>query len=328
MGLHYDIFPDNLSLGSRGGPGYLTSAHETRAGEDSAVSHWPQAKRRYNAKFALITHADVADLLKFYIARDGIANHFPFKDWSDYATTASGTLHNPGDGTTSTTDVTIGVGDGSTTQFQLIKTYVSGSEFRNRTIRLPKTGTVKIAVSGVTKTLGTDFTVDNTTGFVTFAVAPAIAAIVTAGFEFYVPVKFDKAVDQVLQAQFEEFNAESLPDVPLKEVNNDVATSEEVPMGGGIAQTLSTNTQYDYSMGVCVPLIPLVNNVQFYFPPIADLDEGGPHLWVKNEHGSNNVVLYSAPGGTAMATLAATKWAAGFVLNDSGTKRWVLFGNP
>jgi uncharacterized protein (TIGR02217 family) len=49
-------------------------------------------------------------------------------------------------------------------------------------------GSVVVAVGGV---VAPGFEIDNATGTVTFAEAPADEAVVTAGFEFDTPVRFD-----------------------------------------------------------------------------------------------------------------------------------------
>ena len=50
-------------------------------------------------------------------------------------------------------------------------------------------GTVLLARGGVATTSG--WTIDSTTGIITFAAAPGAGVSVTAGFEFDVPVRFD-----------------------------------------------------------------------------------------------------------------------------------------
>ena len=54
-----------------------------------------------------------------------------------------------------------------------------------------------------------------TTGIVTFAVAPAVGAAVTAGFVFDVPVRFD--TDR-LDVELSSFDAADAPNIPLIEV--------------------------------------------------------------------------------------------------------------
>ena len=58
-----------------------------------------------------------------------------------------------------------------------------------RTITKPVTGTMKVYLDGVEQLSG--WSVDTTTGLVTFSAPPAVGVEVTADFEFDVPVRFD-----------------------------------------------------------------------------------------------------------------------------------------
>ncbi|HUD53510.1 DUF2460 domain-containing protein, partial [Parvibaculum sp.] len=114
----------------------------------------------------------------------------------------------------SPTDQAIGTGDGTARVFQLAKAYGSGGIVYMRTIRKPVAGTVRVAVGGVER-MEAEFTVDATTGAVSFVAAPVAGAEITAGFEFDVPVRFDTDFLEINLAAFE---AGSLPSVPVIEV--------------------------------------------------------------------------------------------------------------
>jgi len=58
-----------------------------------------------------------------------------------------------------------------------------------RTVTKPVVGTVKVYLDGIAQISG--WSVDTTTGLVTFVTAPALGIEVTADFEFDVPVRFD-----------------------------------------------------------------------------------------------------------------------------------------
>jgi uncharacterized protein (TIGR02217 family) len=90
--------------------------------------------------------------------------------------------------TISATDQALGVGDGDKTAFQLVKRYADSEAFRDRVIVKPVEGAVLAAADGV---LTTAFEVDWGTGVVTFDAPPDDGAILTAGFEFDTPVRFD-----------------------------------------------------------------------------------------------------------------------------------------
>ncbi len=70
---------------------------------------------------------------------------------------------------------------------------------------------MRVAVDGVE----TAVTTDTTTGLVSFASAPAAGAVLTAGFEFDTPVRFD--TDQ-LAINLASFNAGEIPSIPIVEV--------------------------------------------------------------------------------------------------------------
>jgi uncharacterized protein (TIGR02217 family) len=60
-----------------------------------------------------------------------------------------------------------------------------------------------------------DFSLDTTTGLVTFVDAPASGARITAGFRFDTPVRFDT---DYLEIDLAAFEAGDIPKIPLVEV--------------------------------------------------------------------------------------------------------------
>ena len=113
----------------------------------------------------------------------------------------------------SDTDQLIGTGDNSEVDFQLIKKYTSGGFSYTRTINKPISGTTIISLDDVSQASG--WSVDTTTGIVTFDVAPGSSVLVKAGFEFVVPVRF--ATDEIT-INLEAFNHGSFEDIILLEV--------------------------------------------------------------------------------------------------------------
>jgi uncharacterized protein (TIGR02217 family) len=111
------------------------------------------------------------------------------------------------------TDQQLGTGTGSLTTFALVKRYVSGAITHIRPITKPVAGTVLIALNGVNQATG--WSVNTTTGIVTFTAAPANGVLVTAGFAFDVPVRFDT---DVLTGTFDSPLYQSFNDLPIVEV--------------------------------------------------------------------------------------------------------------
>lgn len=179
-------FPPGISYGSSGGPEFNTTINTTKAGFETRQVNWTAARRKYNATYGIRNQADFDAVLALFHAVNGRATGFRFKDWSDFK--SSGVSVAVG-----AADQTIGTGTGALATFQLVKKYTVLAQTFSRTIKKPVAGTVRISVDGVEKTITTQFTVDTTTGVVTFTAGniPANGLLVKAGFEFDVPVRFD-----------------------------------------------------------------------------------------------------------------------------------------
>jgi uncharacterized protein (TIGR02217 family) len=198
--------PLRVNFGSQGGPAFSTEVIVIDGGFERRNQNWSQARRNYDARAGVRSAADAAMLLNFFHARAGRARGFRLKDWSDYSSASDGTS------APFWSDQNIGIGDGSTVNFQLVKNYTSGAVTHTRTIVKPISGSVSVGVNGVQ--LGSGFSVNLTTGLVTFATAPASGQSITAGFQFDVPVRFD--TDQL--ALRTENYATYKADIPIVEV--------------------------------------------------------------------------------------------------------------
>ena len=206
MAFHEVRFPDNISRGARGGPERRTQIVELASGDEGRNASWANSRRRYDAAYGIRRADDLAAVVAFFEARNGRLYGFRWKDWADFKSCLPS-------GTPAATDQVIGTGDGAMTAFQLVKSYVSGAQTWTRTITKPVAGTVRVAIDGVEQTSG--WSVDTTTGIVSFATAPAAGATITAGFEFDVPVRFDTdTLDVTLDIE----RLGSITSIPLIEV--------------------------------------------------------------------------------------------------------------
>ncbi len=120
---------------------------------------------------------EVSYLKEFHTARLGKKQGFRFKDWSDYK--AENQL--------------IGIGDGETTQWQLSKAYKAGNATTYRPIQKPVVGTVDIFVDGVNVGVDPDhiWVVDHETGVISNEAPLLNGTVLSANFEFDVPVWFE-----------------------------------------------------------------------------------------------------------------------------------------
>ena len=208
MSFHEVRFPTAISFGSTGGVERRTEVISLVNGFEHRNTPWQQSRRRYDAGLGVQSLDDLESVLSFFEARRGMLNGFRWKDWLDHKSCAPSATPGP-------LAQAIGIGDGTTTAFTLAKTYAPGSHEFRRDITKPVAGTVRVAVAGVEQAEGPDFSVDTTTGVVTFVTAPAAGAAVTAGFEFDVPVRFGTDVIEVNVAAFE---AGEIPRIPAVEV--------------------------------------------------------------------------------------------------------------
>lgn len=175
-------FPEDISFGSSGGPQYRTAKTIVHSGHEQRNILWAYPLHRYNAAYGVNNKSQLDALIEFFHAVAGMGHGFRFKDWHDYKSCIS-------TGTLAFTDQVIGTGDGAETEFQLKKTYTKGALSRVRLITKPVSATTVIGINGVQQMSG--WTVDTTTGVVTFSSPPGNTLPVTAGFEFDVPCRFD-----------------------------------------------------------------------------------------------------------------------------------------
>jgi uncharacterized protein (TIGR02217 family) len=166
------VMDERMALGFKGGPTFSTDKLVMVNGQERRLQNRSVAIHNYVWSFRNTTLALEASLKAFWFDRRGDFKAWLLKDWSDY----SGTLQ------------VIGAGTGALTTFQIIKTYSAASNPYQRTIRHIKAGTLSVYVDGVLVPSG--YTVSGT-GLVTFSVAPASGKIVTASYDFYVPVRFE-----------------------------------------------------------------------------------------------------------------------------------------
>ncbi|GGB56805.1 DUF2460 domain-containing protein [Henriciella pelagia] len=199
---HEVRFPLALGRGASGGPGWSTEIVALSSGGEVRNARWQAARRRWDVASAVSSVSDLSLLADFFSARRGRLHGFRFHDMLDHASSGYGAGIEP-------TDQVLGTGDGEQVSFQLIKSYGAVS----RTITKPVEGTVIVALDGVAQPDG--WSVDTTTGLVTFEEPPESGVEVTAGFEFDCAVRFDT---DFLDITVETIGAGRAVSVPLVEI--------------------------------------------------------------------------------------------------------------
>ncbi len=210
MAFHEVRFPTDISRGAVGGPERRTEVVVLGSGHEERNSRWADSRRSYNAGYGIKALDDLYAVISFFEERRGRLYGFRWRDHSDWKSC-------PPSQVPAATDQLIGTGDGATAIFQLTKTYGSAHAPWRRDVKKPVAGSVIVAVDGVIQTEGVAFTVDSTSGLVTFQPGriPQPGSQVTAGFLFDVPVRFDT---DKLEINLQGFRHGAIPSIPIVEI--------------------------------------------------------------------------------------------------------------
>ena len=320
---HEVLFPRLEEWGHEGGPGFQTGVGEADSGHVTAVSRRSKAKRKFFARFDAKDEVESSMVLDFYYCRNGRGCSFNYEDPRDHTTNPSPQKIQEGIEIIDFDDQVLGVGDGVTTQFQLIKRYQDSGGFSYvRALTKIKEDTTRIGVAGVEKTAGTDFTVNLTTGMVTFATAPANLAQVTGGCWFYVPVRFGEEVDELVRARIDAPDVVGLTTLTLNEELSPTSALEDLYLGGSNPTPLSGVIALDYRY-THVRFSPSVATTKVLLPNLASAPTGGPLFVLSNPHASG-IPLRLHDDSALVYTLPAGETHRMYVLYDAaGAKMWV-----
>jgi uncharacterized protein (TIGR02217 family) len=197
-------------LGAVGGPVRKTEIVTLVSGHEKRNAKWANSRRNYNAGFGVKSIGDLQVVIAFFEERRGQLYGFRFRDPLDF-TSCKPSL------SPAATDQKLGIGNDTTTIFQLIKNYGSTQTVYSRIIQKPVASSLVVAVDALIKTIDVDFTLDDTTGQITFlpGAIPTSGEQITAGFEFDVPVRFD--TDEIA-INLSAFQAGEIPSIPMIEI--------------------------------------------------------------------------------------------------------------
>lgn len=165
-------FPENISRGAVGGPGFATEVVVVSSGHEKRNITWPIGRAKYDVAHGVRTQAQMDVLVAFFRAMKGRGHGFRFKDWQDFQCTS--------------TQGILGSGNGAgVPAYQLSKVYTAGALNEVRPIRKPVAGQVSVNRNGSPVVIGAgagNIAVDTTTGIVTFvADAQSSATSITVG---------------------------------------------------------------------------------------------------------------------------------------------------
>jgi uncharacterized protein (TIGR02217 family) len=152
-------------------PRWSTKIQTATSGKETRLGLWSYPIWEYSVAYSILrsdVNVELQTLAGFFNARQGSFDSWLFNDPDDNAVSAQ----------------SFGAGNGSTTQFQLARTfggYVEPVQALN--------GTPSIYVSGALQTAGTNYSI-SATGLVTFVTAPAASAPLTWTGSFYWRCRF------------------------------------------------------------------------------------------------------------------------------------------
>ena len=154
-----------IAYGATGGPEWGTALFAAPGGWEQRTQLWSQVRGRWDVSFLNVSKAQATELVAFFRAVAwGKAGSFCFTDWRDH------TFGNV-------------IGDGGrhhAATFQLVKVYTSGTLSYARPLTRPLVGSLLVTVNGVVTTA---YTVEPTTGLLTFAAPPPAGAVIYASGE-------------------------------------------------------------------------------------------------------------------------------------------------
>jgi uncharacterized protein (TIGR02217 family) len=183
-------FPDRLAIWAKTGIGWSNQVVTVRSGREVRNQVWVYPRARFDLANALAVVAikgegaaslNVAEVRNWIIAMQGQYQGFRFKDHTDFADEGAGVFIKPG-----ANPPVVVSGDGTTAQFQMVKTYTIGAVTQMRLIAKPVSASVQVFDNGSPVSP----TIDYTTGIVTFGSAPSSGHILTWTGQFDVPVRF------------------------------------------------------------------------------------------------------------------------------------------
>lgn len=175
---HHDVrFPECIEIGATGGPRFKTTVIELGSGHEKRNIEWARVRGAWDIGSGIKSAADMDEVIAFFYARQGRAHSFRFRDWTDYLI---GTAAAP---------LVVGTGDGVTTVFQLVKRYTSSGYYFARGVTRPVTPSVVVTVAGSPQPA---YSVNYSTGLITFVSPPANLATISASGEYDIPVRFDQ----------------------------------------------------------------------------------------------------------------------------------------
>ena len=190
-------FPESIAFNSSSILEFNTTIIKAKNGYEQRNINWNSNKMKFNIINGIKTKTELDELITFFRNVKGAGYGFRFKDFTDYQAE----------------NQYIGVGNGETKEFQLIKAYrVSDNIVYYRKITKPVISTVRVFINNIESK---DFNIDLTTGLITLNTVPEVNTSIKANFEFDVPVRFE---NDIMEITMNSINSGNVKEIILTEI--------------------------------------------------------------------------------------------------------------
>jgi uncharacterized protein (TIGR02217 family) len=200
------LYPLSLGRDASVSPEFSTSVSVTASGHERRNSHWTDARLRFDVGPGIRSEEELGTLVAFFRVRRGAPRGFRVSDPFDFSSNGMSGAPTPG-------DQLLGLGDGLTATYQLLKRY-GDDDPQIRAITRPRPGSVRVSVGGIEVF---EFAV-GPGGKLLFREAPPTGSQVRAGFLFDVPVRFAEDRLDITGAAFAAGEAPSVPLIEIREM--------------------------------------------------------------------------------------------------------------
>ena len=326
------VFPEDISYGSRGGPGFNTAIITTRGGAEERTARWSQPRYKYDVAYGIRSFTALAKARSFFLAMTGALDSFRYKDFLDWTTfPADPSVDTITDVQQKMISLSTGafVGDGVETKFQLVRDYApeTGFEYR-RTITKPiDDADFAISIDTVAKTEGADYTVDYNTGIVTFNAAVGADDVPLWGGHYHTHVRFGEQTDDWFSVSPDSFEEGSVRGIDLIGVVNEDPVPARLLHRGNKNLALTADYTLGLQDGLLIIVDPDSSAHTIFLPDLSTgtLPSGGPVFRIFNDDGA--ALTFAVKDFTDTDTLEAAlepgEWLHVVLsLQDNGDLRW------
>jgi len=275
--MHNVRLPDKYDWESENGIGFESFLVPSDTGGVAGQARVTTPTRRYRL-IGLKSQSDLAELRRFWLARNANLHSFRFKDKYDFTTATDGIS------TPNYNDVNLGTQAANTRLIQLYKKYTYGSTTHSRPLKKIVEGTVRVGYNGSEITSG--FSVNHSQGILCFTNYVGTSGPVTFGCEFDVPVKFTSECASYFPCSMEFYDYAST-EISIIETSEVPIFNEGFLAGGSQYTALSGTTSYTMPAEqkdiFCHLIYPLSGNSTITLPAPSLPADNGPFVkWIFN----------------------------------------------